>query len=373
MTTNVLFIFGAKPELRERLRGRLGDADVRLIFPDEATPEEIAAFALEHAPHADVSVGWRPSAEFLAAAKNLKLHIFPGAGVQHLIEPFRKLNAERGVMLSNGHGNTLFTAEHAAALLLALTNRIVPHHNRMAAGGWRANGEGAPSIPLAGRRCGFLGYGSLGRKIHRILSGCGMEFHALRRDWNAGGPQRYENWTALDESLYAAVRKYTLEYFDKFLASVNVLFVALPLTPDTEGIIGERELKILGANCRHEMDATYESEEGRGGGALLVHVGRGKAVDEAALYRALRDGTIAGAGIDVWYDYSPQPDEAGRKFPYDAKAHPFHELENVVMSPHRAASPFGDLERWDEVIENLRRIAAGRLDILNMVDLERWY
>lgn len=354
MMTNVLFIFDANPELRRHLTERLKDAPVNLIFPDGG-PEEIAAEVLSRAKYAQVSVGWRPSADFLDAAENLKLHIFPGVGVQHLIEPFRKLSAERGVMLANGHGNTLFTAEHAAALLFALTNRIVSHHNLMASGGWRANGEGEPSISLAGRQCGILGYGSLGRKIHRILSGCGMEFHALRRDWNPAGLERFENWTTLDDALYASVHKFTPEYLGKFLGTVNVLFVALPLTPETEGIIGGRELELLG-------------EDG-----LLVHVGRGKVIDEAALFCALRDGVIAGAGIDVWYDYSPQPDTAGRKFPYDAAAHPFHELENVVMSPHRAASPFGNLERWDEVAENIRRIAAGRADVLNLVDLERGY
>lgn len=355
MNVNVIFIFDVKPELRAHLRERLKDAPVSLIFADAETPEQIAAHAMKHAPDAHVSVGWRPSAEFLEAAKNLKLHIFPGVGVQHLIEPFRKLYAERGVLLANGHGNTLFTAQHAAALLFALTNRIVPHHNKMAAGGWRANDEGAPSIPLAGRQCGFLGYGSLGRKIHRILSGCGMEFHALKKSWDAPGGERFDEWTPKDAALYAAVHKYTPEYLGKFLGAVSVLFVALPLTPETDGLIGIRELELLGAD------------------GLLVHVGRGKVVDEAELYAALKGGIIAGAGIDVWYDYSPAPDEAGRKFPYDAAAHPFHELENAVMSPHRAASPFGDLERWDEVIENIRRIAEGRTDALNLVDLERGY
>ena len=93
-------------------------------------------------------------------------------------------------------------------------------------------------------------------------------------------------------------------------------------------------------------------------------------VAEDALYDALARGRIAGAAIDVWYDYKPEPDEDGRRFPFH---HPFQRLENVILSPHRGASPMSDLGRWDEVITNLRRLTDGRRDLLNVVDLERGY
>ena len=126
----------------------------------------------------------------------------------------------------------------------------------------------------------------------------------------------------------------------------------VPLTPQTEGLIGGEELASLGSE------------------GLLVNVSRGKVVDEESLYLALRDGVIAGAALDVWYEYSPEEDENGKKYPTNF---PFHELDNVVMSPHRAASPFSDLGRWDEVIENIHRCATGQTDFLNIVDLERGY
>ena len=84
----------------------------------------------------------------------------------------------------------------------------------------------------------------------------------------------------------------------------------------------------------------------------------------------MKSKSIAGAAIDVWYDYRPEQDETGRKYPYD---HPFHELDNVVLSPHRGASPMDDLHRWNEVIENISRYSRGRTDFLNQVDLERGY
>ena len=76
------------------------------------------------------------------------------------------------------------------------------------------------------------------------------------------------------------------------------------------------------------------------------------------------------AAIDVWYTYKPEPDEQGRKYPYEL---PFHELDNLVMSPHRSASPYETPERWGEAIENIRRAADGRTDLLSVVDLERGY
>jgi phosphoglycerate dehydrogenase-like enzyme len=93
-------------------------------------------------------------------------------------------------------------------------------------------------------------------------------------------------------------------------------------------------------------------------------------IDEEAFYKALSEKQIAGAAIDVWYEYRPEEDPEGRKFP---SSFPFHKLDNVVLSPHRGASPMDDLRRWDEVIENITRFAEGREDFINIVDLERGY
>ncbi|MHA2504431.1 MAG: NAD(P)-dependent oxidoreductase, partial [Candidatus Kariarchaeaceae archaeon] len=93
-------------------------------------------------------------------------------------------------------------------------------------------------------------------------------------------------------------------------------------------------------------------------------------IQQEAFFKALKNKVIAGAGIDVWYNYQPTEDENGAKYPADYE---FHDLDNVVLSPHRAASPFDNLERWDEQIENLKRIAAGRTDLLNLVNLDLEY
>ena len=336
--TKVLFLWPLEAPLRAYLaEGVAASADIELVFPPAASEEELLALA----PRAQVMVGWRPTAELLAAARNLSLFINPGAGVQHLIGPFRELNEKRPVTLVNGHGNSYFTAQHAVALLLALTNRVILHHNWMAGGRWRLGDAEAASIPLRGRRVGLLGYGHVNRQVHRFLAGFDVEFAALRAAWPAAG-----------EEPPTPLREFAEGELSPFLEYVDTLVLSVPETARTRGLIGAAALALLGAE------------------GLLVNVARGAAVDEASLYEALRDGTIAGAALDVWYEYRPEADKGGRKYPY---YYPFHNLDNVVLSPHRAASPFGDLARWDEVVENLKRFASGRGELLNVVDLGREY
>jgi phosphoglycerate dehydrogenase-like enzyme len=338
MLTNVLFIWDVREDLRDYLlQGTKDAAGVTLIFPEEATEENL----LRLAPEADIVVGWRPTNEFLDATRNLRLFINPGVGVQHHLESFRRLNETRNVTLVNGHGNTYFTAQHAVALLLALTNKVVPHHNWMAAGLWRKGDDDAKSIPLRYRRVGLLGYGAVNSKVHRFLSGFNVEFSICKRTWDEA-----------DLTLPTPATRYNSIELNQFLDEADILMVAVPQTEETVGMIGARELQALGSD------------------GLVVNVARGEVIKEKDLYEALSLGSIAGAAIDVWYEYRPDADEQGRNYPFH---YPFHELDNVVLSPHRGASPMDDLERWDEVIENVKRLAQGRTDYLNIVDLERGY
>jgi phosphoglycerate dehydrogenase-like enzyme len=112
--------------------------------------------------------------------------------------------------------------------------------------------------------------------------------------------------------------------------------LALPLSAETTGIIGASELAAMKPS------------------AFLINVARGDVVDETALYNALRDRTIAGAAIDVWYRY---PGADGTGMPANL---PFHELPNVIMTPHIAGSTEPTFfYRWELINENLRRIGTG--------------
>jgi phosphoglycerate dehydrogenase-like enzyme len=148
------------------------------------------------------------------------------------------------------------------------------------------------------------------------------------------------------------VKKYSTSEIHEFLKEIDTLIVGVPQTPETIGLIGTKELELLGE------------------GGLVVTVARGLVIEEEAFYNALAEKKIAGAGIDVWYEYRPEEDDEGRKYPF---SFPFHELDNVVLSPHRGASPMDDLKRWDEVVENITRFAKGQDEFINVVNLERGY
>ena len=335
---NVLFIFKPSIELKNYLiNGIVNYSNINLIFPDKIDDENL----LKYTSKADIMIGWRPFEELLLKAEDLKIFINPGVGIQHHIEPFRKLNKIRNVVLVNGHGNTYFTAQHAVALLLSLTNRVVLHHNWMHKGKWRMGDKQAASIPLRNRKIGLLGYGYVNQKVHKMLSGFNVEFSAIRNNWKKDTP-----------IFPTALQKYYPNQMYDFLNKIDILIIAIPLTSKTEGLITLKELRLLGEN------------------GLLVNVSRGKIINEADLYTSLKDKIIKGAAIDVWYDYHPKSDKEGRKYPF---SYPYHELENIILSPHRAASPFDDLNRWDEVIENLIRFSKGNIDLINVVDLEREY
>jgi phosphoglycerate dehydrogenase-like enzyme len=334
---NILFIFKVRDEIKNYIiEGLSSIKNLNLIFPENAVDDEI----LELAPAADLIVGWRPTPELLERAINLKVIINPGVGVQDHIRQYKDLYKTRGITLLNGHGNTYFTAQHAVALLLSLTNRIILHHHWMTQGLWRRGDEFAKSVPLKNRRIGLLGYGAVNQKVHKFIAGFDVDFSILKRSWKG------------NETLVTSAKKYVPSELESFLTEVDILIIAVPQTDETDGMIGERELELLGSN------------------ALIINIARGAVIDEKALYEALSKNLIAGAAIDVWYEYQPKEDSAGKKFPFH---YPFHQLENVVLSPHRGASPMDDLERWNEVIENIRCFTEEDDDFINVVDLDRGY
>jgi len=338
MKTNVLFTWKTKDSTREYFREKLREfPKLNLIFPDDTSPESMLKFA----PETDIVIGWKVPDGFLEKAERLALYNTTGTGAQHLIGPFRELNKTRKVVLCNSHGNSYAVAQHVVAMLLALTNKIIPYHQWMIDGKWRPDDDNLHSIPFLRRKIGFLGYGAINQDAHRFLAGFDLEFHALKRDWSS-----------MPSDIPTPIEKYDHAAMRRFLRAIDTLIIAIPLTSYTKGMIGQEELALLGPD------------------GLLVNVARGGVVDEESLYQALKNKTIAGAAIDVWYNYHPEPDAKGRLYP---TRFPFHELDNIVLSPHRAASPFDSLEMLDDVIENIRRYASGRDDFINVMSLEHEY
>lgn len=212
-------------------------------------------------------------------------------------------------------------AEHAVAFLLAAARRLPQAARRNE---WRT----LDAEPLAGRTVGLVGAGSIGRETIARLRPFGASVLALTRSGRAvDGADRSFGPGGLDELLHAS----------------DYVVLALPLTPETRGLIGERELDLVGAR------------------GWIVNVGRGPLVDTDALVRALTERRIAGACLDVT---DPEPLPAG---------HPLWRLENVLITPHVANPPGTIHEPLARLVEeNVRRFAAGR-DLLGEIDPGRGY
>ena len=131
-----------------------------------------------------------------------------------------------------------------------------------------------------------------------------------------------------------------------------VLILAVPLTDLTEGMIGAAELALMPKR------------------SILINISRGRVVDQKALFTALKDNHLFGAGLDVWYNYPSDHKERRNTLPGDL---PFHELENVVLSPHRAGLVIeNEALRMKASARLLNQAAAGK-QIDNKVDVELGY
>jgi phosphoglycerate dehydrogenase-like enzyme len=196
-----------------------------------------------------------------------------------------KAAAERGVLVCGTAGLPYPTAELAWGLILSLARRIPAEDRATREGRWQTS----VGLGLNGKTLGVLGLGTLGSRVARV--GRAFEMDVLA--WS-------QNLTAERAALVGA----SLTTKDELLARADFVSIHLVLGERTRGLIGARELGLMKRS------------------AYLVNTSRGPIVDEAALVRALQDGTIAGAGLDV-FDEEPLPLE-----------HPFRRLPNTAITPH---------------------------------------
>lgn len=220
-------------------------------------------------------------------------------------------------------------ADHAMALLLALTRRL---GEAVAAGpaGWQKRLElRRRMVELEGLHMGIVGFGGTGQALARRAAGFGLVLRAVDREALPGTTE--------------VPRVAPLEELDAVLAGSDVIALCLPLTPETRGLFDRARL----ASCKP--------------GALLINVTRGELVDGAALVEALESGHLGGAGLDVQHR-EPLPAED-----------PLWRLPNVVMTPHTAgASQLRAGRSVARFIENLGRYRRGK-PLLGLIDKQLGY
>jgi phosphoglycerate dehydrogenase-like enzyme len=272
----------------------------------------------------DVLVSMAFTREMSAAAGRLRLLQVPGAGLDRI----DRAALPAGAWLANVHGHETGIAEYVLGAMLALTRDFARLDTALRRGVWESQWavDVAPPAPwpeLAGRTVGVVGYGRIGQAVARRARGFAMPVVAIRRDVTRSAADEREVLGGPDQ-------------LDEVLRRADYLVLTLPLTEATRGLIGPPQLARLKPT------------------AMLVNVSRAEIVDERALYAALSTRRIAAAALDVWYRY---PREAAPMLP----AHqPFHELPNVLLTPHVSGWTTGMMEARARLIaENIARASRG--------------
>lgn len=307
MTLHVYFPTLPMPNTLEILRPLMPPGVALSAGPADEQPEEC-----------DILVTGSVKPEQLARSPGLKAVIVPFAGIP--FETQQLLREHPNITLHNLHFNDVSTAEMALALLLAASKHVAELDHRLRRGDWRWNDSTHPTDTFPGKTAIILGYGAIGKRLAPMLQALGLRVI---------GVKRHDPAVAVDER---GVELHSVAQLRELLPQADALVCLLPHTQETEGLLGAAELGLLPPQC------------------VLVNVGRGPVIDEEALYHALRERRIRSAGIDVWYVYPKNEEARSHTLP----AHlPFHELDNVVMTSHRAG--------WLQSFESLRVQALAEL------------
>jgi phosphoglycerate dehydrogenase-like enzyme len=286
------------------------------VLPDQLEGEaDRRAFAA-----ADVIVGgwFRPT---LPQPERLALFHVPGAGYDAV-----DLDAIPGTaVVCNCFGHEQAIAEYVMAALLMRHVPLADADYRLRQKEWTYKGgpAGTEHDELALKTIGLLGFGHIGQAIAARAKAFEMKVHVANRSPVKVSP-------LID-------RSFTLDELPSFWGSADFFVTSVPLAPETKGIIGAEAFAAMPPQ------------------AVLINVGRGPTVDEAALFEALKSNRIAGAVIDTWYTY---PSAATPEV--HPSSLPFHELPNVVMTPHMSGWTHGTVRRRKRSIaDNIKRRLRG--------------
>lgn len=305
-----------------------------IVIPEAFTEDDL----IKYAPDADIFFGPVISQRLCKVATHLKFIQVPWTGVDNLNFD---LIREIGVKVCNSHSNAYAVAEQAVALMFDAAKKIAYHDRLMRTGDWnrpkpdKSNAVSPFSGKISKSQVGIIGYGHIGKIIKQYLSAMDCQFHVADISVSS---KKEENGVCF----------YPMSSLTELLGKVDYVFLCVPLTPETQGFFGTEQ-----------FDAMKET-------AILINTSRGEIVDENALFSALKNKKIGGAAMDTWYNNPKSPFD-NNCFP--SLKYPFQDLDNLVLSPHRAAMIKGELPHLDDAIININRAVEG-LDPLNVVSVE---
>jgi phosphoglycerate dehydrogenase-like enzyme len=312
MASKILFCPKQPPVIMEIVK-QLTPAGFELLPADLDTPE-----FYEAAAQAEYYLGFarRMGNDFFRAAPNLKLVQLTSAGYDQ-VDPEAAKKAKVPVS-NNGGANAIAVSEHAIMLMLAVYRRLVQFHNHIVAGNWRVGNPAEVRVhELAGATLGIVGLGNIGKKVARRAAGFDMKI------------QYYDIKRLTEDQEDALGVRFVL--YDELLRTSDVVSLHVPLDDTTRKMIGARELSLMKRD------------------AIIVNTCRGPVIDEDALYAALKENKIFGAGLDVMVEEPPQP------------KHPLFSLPNVIFTPHTAGPTWENyVARFRNGFDNIQRVASGR-------------
>ena len=241
-------------------------------------------------------------------------------GVDKILTPELAASRLTVTNMSGIHETTI--AEYVLMVMLMFVKQMPRSFYQQIEGRWKWY----PVDVLEGKTVGIIGLGRIGREVARVCKLFNMRVVATRRS------------AVTRESADNVDTMYSLSALHDLLGVSDFVVLALPLTSESAGLISERELRAMKQSAR------------------IINVARGEIIDEPVLVRALREGWIAGAGLDVYASEPLSPDS------------PLRHMESVIFTPHVA----GDLEQYDTMAaaffaQNLRRYLDDQ-PLLNVVD-----
>jgi D-3-phosphoglycerate dehydrogenase len=250
----------------------------------------------------------RVDAPVIEAGSNLKVIARAGIGLDNVdVEAATR----RGVMVVNApQSNILSAAEHTMALLLALARNLPQANQALRSGAWER--ERFQGVELHGKTLGVIGLGRVGTMVAQRALAFGMRIVS------------YDPYVSKERARQMGIE--LMPDLGALLVQADFVTIHLPRTPDTEGLLGERELALMKE------------------GARLVNTARGGILDEAALERSLRQGHLGGAALDVFAD---EP----------VTEHPLFGLDNVVVTPHLGAATAEAQDKAGAAIAEMVRLA----------------